>query len=120
MLPDKLAFVDIETTGCSLFKDRVIEVGILRVENGEIVSTYNSLINPETNLPPEIELLTGITQGDLTGAPSFYEIKKDIFKILEDCLFVAHNVRFDFSFLKKEFSRFEMDFSPKQLCIPFV
>jgi len=116
MLPAKLAFVDIETSGMRSQFDRVIEIGIVRVENNQVVQTYNQLINPETHLPPEITYLTGITGKDLEGKPTFQEVKQNIFDIIEDCVFVAHNVRFDYGFLKHEFSRHNMQFSPKQCC----
>src|SRR4051794_18306176 len=116
MLPTRLAFVDIETTGGRSFYDRIIEIGIIRVEDNEVVQTYHSLINPETHLPPEIEILTGITQKDLENAPTFRQIKTDILESLIDCVFVAHNVRFDYGFLKNEFSREEITFSAKHFC----
>ncbi len=116
VLPSKLCFVDIETTGCSLYNDRIIEIGILRIEDGVVTKTFSSLINPQVHIPPEIELLTGITGLDVEGAPSFYELKQEIREILEDCVFVAHNVRFDYSFLKNEFKRYDIEFSPKQFC----
>ena len=116
LLPKKLCFVDIETTGMSLLRDRVLEVGVLRVEDGQLVDTFSTLLNPETFIPPEIERLTGIAKGDVISAPTFYQIKQDLAKILEDCVFVAHNVRFDFSFLQTEFKRFEIDFNPKHFC----
>lgn len=116
VLPDKLCFVDVETTGGSLNYDRVIEIGIVRVEDHQVVKTFQSLINPNKYLPPEIELLTGITAADLDGAPSFYQLKSEIKDILKDCVFVAHNVRFDYSFLKNEFKRFDIEFNPKQIC----
>jgi DNA polymerase III subunit epsilon len=115
-LPKKICFVDIETTGMSLKNDRVIEVGVLRIEDGKLIDTFNSLINPQTYIPPEIEILTGITKIDVESAPTFYQIKNDLKKILEDCVFVAHNVRFDFSFLKTEFKRFDLEFNPKHFC----
>lgn len=116
MLPKKLAFVDIETTGGSVTADRVIEIGIVRVENNTVVQTYKSLIHPNKIISQSIELLTGITNDMLLSAPTFWEVKKDIADILEDCHFVAHNVRFDYSFLKNEFARFEQEFSPKHFC----
>lgn len=116
MLPSKLAFVDVETTGARSFYDRIIEIGILRVEDGEIVSTYNTLINPETRIPPEIETLTGIKAADVEHAPTFRSIKHDILEQLIDCVFVAHNVRFDYSFLRGEFAREEINFSSKHFC----
>jgi DNA polymerase III subunit epsilon len=115
-LPNKLCFVDIETTGMSLSHDRVLEVGVLRVEEGKLVDTYSTLINPEVYIPPEIEILTGITKVDVQSAPTFYQIKSDLKNILEDAVFVAHNVRFDFSFLKNEFKRYDLEFNPKHFC----
>jgi DNA polymerase-3 subunit epsilon len=116
MLPDKLAFVDLETTGTSAAYGRVIEIGIVRVEDNVITQTYHSLINPERHLPPEIEMLTGITARDLEGKPTFRQLKRDILEVLADCVFVAHNVRFDYSFLKHEFMRESIDFSSKHFC----
>lgn len=116
MLPDKIAFVDIETTGMRSFYDRIIEIAILRVEENQIVRTFHSLINPEGHLPPEITLLTGITAGDLENAPTFRQIKDDILETLSGCVFVAHNVRFDYGFLKNEFQRLDLSFSPRHFC----
>lgn len=116
MLPDKLAFVDIETTGTSASYGRIIEIGIVRVENDEITDTYTTLINPQTHLPPEIEMLTGITMNDLENQPTFREVAKDILERLVDCVFVAHNVRFDYSFLRQEFLRQNISFSSKHFC----
>lgn len=115
-LPEKLAFVDIETTGGSLLYDRVIEVGILRVENGKLVDTYETLINPETRLPLEIQTLTGIAPQDVESAPTFSSVKKDILSRFEDAIFVAHNARFDYGFLRQEFKREGISFKFKQLC----
>lgn len=116
MLPDKLAFVDIETTGTRSSFDRIIEVGIVRVEDNKIVKTYQTLINPQAHVPPEIEILTGIKAGDLESAPTFREVADEILEVLADTFFVAHNVRFDYSFLKYEFKRREISFSPKHFC----
>lgn len=116
MLPTKLAFVDIETTGARLRKDRIIDIGIVRVENGEVVETFSSLVDPGTYLPSEITRLTGITQADLKGAPTFVQIKDKIQELLADCLFVAHNASFDYRFLKTEFKRAGSTFSSKMLC----
>ena len=116
MLPDKLAFVDIETSGLRAPFDRIIEIGILRVENNTLVKTFSSLLNPGTYIPPEIQRLTGIRPEELTNAPTFGQIKDEISELLRDCVFVAHNVRFDYSFIKSEFKREEHDFSSKHFC----
>src|SRR3989344_5971444 len=114
-LPSKLAFVDVETTGCRV-NDRIIDIGILRVENGELVETYNTLLNPNMMVPPEITELTGILPTQLEGAPTFGQVKKDIYSLLDDAVFVAHNVRFDYNFLRSEFSREETTFRARNLC----
>lgn len=111
-----VVFVDIETSGLSCYHGRVIEVGALRMESGTVVDTFDSLVNPEGYLAPEITLLTGIESRDLENAPTFYDIAPDLSKILDGAIFVAHNVRFDYSFLKQEFRRLGSEFAPKLLC----
>lgn len=114
-LPQKLAFVDVETTGAR-WSDRIIEIGILRVEDGKITQKLNTLINPDCHVPPEITELTGITSAELEFAPTFGQIKREVQEILDDCVFVAHNVRFDYSFIRNEFKREEMSFKSKHFC----
>jgi DNA polymerase III subunit epsilon len=116
MLPQNLAFIDVETTGLSPARDNIIEIAIIRVEGGKIIQTYETLVNPGKQIPPEITLLTGITSGELENAPDFYSIKNDIRKILDGAVFVAHNARFDYSFIRAEFMRQEESFSAKILC----
>ena len=116
MLPKKLVFIDVETTGPRPTYDRIIEVGILRVENGNVVKEYKQLINPHIYLSPFIQLLTGISQNDLEEAPSFSDVRDELIEILDDATFVAHNVRFDYSFIRNEFKRFGIPFRAQQLC----
>lgn len=116
MTTDNLSIIDVETTGGSSTFDRVIEVGILRIEKGRIVKKFESLINPEMSLSPYIESLTGISSSLLENAPTFYQIKDEIYDILKDSIFVAHNSRFDYAFIKNEFKRFDIEFKNKQLC----
>ncbi|MBI2593094.1 GIY-YIG nuclease family protein [Candidatus Daviesbacteria bacterium] len=115
-LPSNLAFVDIETTGGSVTYDRVIEIGLLKICDNQIVKTYQTFLNPDRPLPDEIQLLTGITPSDLEKAPSFYDVKDALMEYFEDAVFVAHNARFDYGFLKQEFLRYGVKFTPKQLC----
>ncbi len=118
-LPQKLCFVDIETTGMRSSYDRIIEIGIIRAEaedsNYTITKTLKSLINTDY-IPLEITNLTGISPHELENAPSFRQIKDEILEIMEGCVMVAHNVRFDYSFLKNEFKRLDVSFSPKHFC----
>ncbi len=116
MLPQKLVFIDTETTGLSVSRDRIIEIGIVRVENNVVVAEYQSLINPEMFLSPFITSITHITEADLVNAPTFYDIRKDVYDLLKDAVFVAHNVRFDYGFLRNEFKRMEMNFTAKHFC----
>ncbi len=115
-LPTKFTFIDVETTGTNPRRDRIIEVGALVVENNEIVETYSEVINPQTHIPPEITALTGISQSETERAHTFDSAAVNILSLLKDRVFVAHNARFDYAFLKHEFFRTGMQFSAKTLC----
>lgn len=116
VLDQPLVFVDVETNGLSHTRGRVIEVAAIRVENGRMAASINQLIDPDTDIPPFISQLTGITAADLKSAPCFADIAGELYEIMEGAVFVAHNVRFDYGFLKQEFKRIGMKFAPKQLC----
>lgn len=116
MVYNNLAILDVETTGATAPFDRIIEIGILRIENGKITRKFETLLNPEVALSPFIEDLTGIRNNDLLNAPTFQEIRNDVIEMIEDCVFVAHNARFDYSFIKNEFKRIGIPYSAKQLC----
>lgn len=116
VLDGPLVFVDIETNGLDHVRGRVIEVAAVRVEQGTVVREFNSLIDPETELPWFITNLTGITTNDVKHAPTFHQIADELADVLHGAVFVAHNVRFDYSFLKQEFKRIGQPFLPKQLC----
>ncbi len=111
-----LTFIDIETTGLSPIRDRIIEIGVLRMKNGRITKRYETLVNPDCNLPPEITMLTGITAKQLENAPVFSRIADDLEELLHDSIFVAHNARFDYSFIRSEFARLEKTFRSQTLC----
>jgi len=113
---EPLVFVDIETNGLNHIKGRVVEVAAIRVENGQIVREFRSLVDPGMALPQFITNITGITDQDLKDAPLFHAIADELYDILEGAIFVAHNVRFDYSFLKQEFKRVGRSFNPRQLC----
>lgn len=115
-LPKNLTFVDIETTGGSVTADRIIEIGILKVRDNKLEKTYQTFLNPDRPLPGEIQLLTGIVPSDLEKAPSFFDIKEELEEYFNESVFVAHNARFDYGFLKQEFLRFGVKFTPRQLC----
>jgi DNA polymerase-3 subunit epsilon len=108
--------VDIETSGLSSARSKIIEISAIRVENGEVVNEYSSLINPGTSLNPYISQLTGISDDDLVNAPFFDEIAYDLDKVLKDAIFIAHNVRFDYSFVKNELEACGYSYTPKMIC----
>jgi DNA polymerase-3 subunit epsilon len=109
-------FVDIETNGGNGDRGRITEIALIRVENGEIVEEFTSLVNPGTPIPYWITRLTGISNADVADAPYFDEIAPDIHRIMEGALFVAHNVRFDFSFVKRQLEAVGYTFRPKLFC----
>ncbi len=111
-----VVFVDIETTGGSYRNSRVLEVAAIRVENGLVTEEFSTLINPETYIPSTITNLTGINSGDVKDAPVFADIADKLSEVMDGAVFIAHNVRFDYSFLKAEFANIGMNFSPKLLC----
>ncbi len=109
-------FVDIETTGGSYRNSRVLEVAAIRYEKGEVVNEFTTLLNPDTHIPQSITALTGISERDVVEAPGFNDIADQLMEIMDGAVFIAHNVRFDYSFLKQEFAAIGINFSPKLLC----
>ena len=85
----RYAIVDLETTGGMFKRDRITEVGIVIYDGEEILETYQSFVNPERSIPPQITRLTGITDEMVAYAPKFYEIAKDIVLKTEGCIFVS-------------------------------
>jgi DNA polymerase III epsilon subunit family exonuclease len=101
-----LAFLDVETTGASAdFGHRVIELGIVRLEGGRAVAEYQQLIDPQRRVSPGVTALTGISQKMVDGQPTFAEQLPRAMDLLRGAAILGHNVRFDLSFLRKEFRR---------------
>ncbi|MBI4225859.1 DNA polymerase III subunit epsilon, partial [Candidatus Roizmanbacteria bacterium] len=116
MFDKPLAIVDVETTGMSGIYDRVIEIGIIRVENNEVTEELNTLVNPQTYVSPFIESFTGIKKEELEEAPTFSDLSEQVYSLLNEAILVAHNARFDYSFIRREFKRLGITFSSKTLC----
>ena len=110
------AFVDIETTGGNAVHDRVIEIAVIVMEGNKITRKWSTLVNPERSLSHMITMITGLTGKDLVDAPTFSEVAQELLQILEGKVFVAHNARFDYGFIKNEFRRLEIAWSAKTLC----
>jgi DNA polymerase-3 subunit epsilon len=117
-----LAFVDLETTGTTAATDAITEIGIVRVEADPAgvanprVAEWSTLVNPGMPIPPEIQALTGITNAMVRDAPPFCRIADEVAARTAGALFVAHNARFDYGFLKHAFARQQRTFSARVLC----
>ena len=92
--------VDLETTGASA-EDRITEIGAVRVCGGEVVGEFQTLINPDTHIPPLIAVLTGITDQLVAGAPRLGEVLPSFLEFSRGAVLVAHNASFDTGFLKR-------------------
>jgi DNA polymerase-3 subunit epsilon len=115
LLERPLAFVDLETTGGMATRDRITEIAIITWD-GETSASWSQLVNPETRIPVQIERITGISNDMVADAPLFADIANEVLGRLENHLFIAHNVRFDYGFLKNEFKRAGIDFRSPVLC----
>lgn len=108
--------VDVETTGGSAGFHRVTEIGAVKLRDGEVVDEFQTLINPDRPIPAFITQITGITNQMVADAPRFSDIAESFYEFLEGSIFVAHNVKFDYGFIQKEFSRAGIEFVRPQLC----
>lgn len=108
--------IDVETSGGDPRTDRITEIAIYRFNGKKVVDSFVSLINPTVPIPDFITRITGITNEMVKDSPKFYEVAKRIVEITQDAVFVAHNARFDYGFVQKEFRQLGYTFSRKQLC----
>ena len=116
VLQGRVACVDLETTGGTAAHHRITEVGIVLLEDGAVVEEWSSLVNPCQRIPPVIQSFTGITDEMVADAPTFGELRSEVRARLEGRLFVAHNARFDYGFVRSEFRRAGEKFSAPVLC----
>lgn len=110
------AIVDIETTGSYAAGSSITEIAIVIHDGREILSTYETLVNPHRPIPYFIQNLTGITPEMVVNAPSFEEVAGHIFELLQGKIFVAHNVNFDYSFVKHHLERCGYQLDVRKLC----
>jgi DNA polymerase-3 subunit epsilon len=104
------AIIDIETTGGSARLEKITEIAVYLHDGKKITGEYATLINPERNIPYFITNLTGITNEMVENAPRFFEVAKTIVELTEGRTFVAHNARFDYSFIRQEFKSLGFNF----------
>ncbi|MCW1908336.1 MAG: exonuclease domain-containing protein [Candidatus Saccharibacteria bacterium] len=116
MLDLPICITDIETTGGSSRRDGITEIAIIKVHGGKIIDEYTSLVNPGQSIPEFITAITGISNATVADAPYFAEIAADVSRFYEGCYFMAHNVLFDFSFIKRQLELLGYSFKPRILC----
>ena len=110
------SIIDIETTGLSPHNEKITEIAIYVHDGEKIVDEFNTLLNPERNIPYRITQLTGINNKMVANSPKFYEIAKKIVEMTEGTIFVGHNVHFDYNFIRKEFKEFGYDYHRDKIC----
>lgn len=109
-LKNSYAVVDLETTNSNWHDNgRIIQFGCALIEDGEITHIYDQKINPKVPIPGRITALTGLSDDDVKDSPTFEEVAPDIFKLLKNRVFIAHNVNFDLTFLNRELKRIGMN-----------
>jgi DNA polymerase-3 subunit epsilon len=110
------AIVDIETTGSYASANGITEVAIYVFDGKQVTKKFESLINPQQPIPRYIQAFTGISNEMVADAPVFEKVAPEIFDLLKENVFIAHNVNFDYSFLKSHLLRTGHDLKSKKLC----
>ena len=110
------AIIDIETTGSQPSANGITEVAVIIHDGEREIERFATLINPERPIPEFITRMTGITNRMVAGAPKFYEVAKKIVELTEGKIFVAHNVSFDYNFIRAAFRDLGFEYNRKTLC----
>jgi len=110
------AVVDIETTGGSKGGNSITEIAVVKVRNQKIIGEWSTLVNPQRYIPAHITRLTGIDNAMTANAPVFTEIADELKEQLENCIFVAHNVGFDYGFIKAAYEALGQSFRKPKYC----
>lgn len=108
--------VDVETTGGRSEHDRITEIALIKVQRGQIIGEYQSLVNPKRHIPAFITGLTGISNSMVASAPAFSELATEITDFIGDSIFVAHNAAFDYGFVRAELQRCGFRLQNPKLC----
>ena len=105
--------IDLETTGLNPKRDRIIEIGAVKVRDGKVVETFQQLIDPKQQLEERVEELTGIKSEELEGQPTIQEVLPALQEFLGEDVLLGHRVLFDYSFLKRTFTNEKIPFERK-------
>jgi DNA polymerase-3 subunit epsilon len=110
------AVVDIEATGGNHVKGKIIEIAIIHFDGSKIIHEYSTLVNPGTKIDWYVTKLTGITNEMVKEAPTFGDVAAEILSLIEGRIFVAHDVDFDYKFVKSELRRVGLDINEPKVC----
>ena len=110
------AILDIETTGGKFNQEKITEISIFVYDGIKIIDKFETLVNPEKDIQPFVQRLTGINSELVKDAPKFMEVSKNIFEITKDKIIVAHNVDFDYRIIKNEFQNINIKYRRDSLC----
>ncbi len=110
------AVIDIETTGGGIRWSRITEIAIYVHDGVQLLESFSTLVNPGMHIPSFISQLTGITDEMVQDAPLFEDIAPKIEALTRNCIFVAHNVQFDYNFIRHEFARIGVPYERDRLC----
>ena len=110
------AIIDIETTGNRFQYGQITEIAIIQHDGNKVTGSFSTLIKPDMDIPWFITSLTGITNEMVKDAPRFYEVARTIVEMTEGRIFIAHNVNFDYRFIREEFKRLGYEYNRKTNC----
>ena len=102
--------IDIESNGAGFRKESIIEIAVYKYDGHEIVDQFMSLVNPDSDITPFVQKLTGITPKMVRTAPRFHEIAKRVVELTAGTTLVGHNIEFDYRMLRQEFKRLGYDY----------
>ena len=110
------AILDVETTGGKFNEEKITEISILVYDGTKIIDKFETLINPDKDIQPFVQRLTGITKELVKDSPKFEDVSEKIFEITKDKIIVAHNVDFDYRIIKNEFRSINIRYYRDSLC----
>lgn len=110
------AIIDVETTGLSGTYNKVTEIAVAIHDGSKVISEFHTLVNPQVPIAPYVVGLTGIDDSMVMDAPVFEEIADQLLQLMDECVFVAHNVSFDYRVIQNEFKSLGISFDRKRLC----
>ncbi len=103
--------LDLETTGISYLTEKITEIGIIKIKNGEVLDTFETFVNPEKHIPEKVQEITHITDDMVKDAPTIEEILPKMIEFIGDSVVVTHNTDFDVSYLKYNYEQYGYKFN---------